>query len=159
MVRREAAEAGFTGEYDVLLVFPRPSPSSPQKNQALGLFYIGEAARQFYGFEVAYWDARHDKEEDFLAMAAKANIVGFSAITGFQLGEFVRMANVLKQRWPDKPVILGGAHATLTDPHTNLADPLVDYVVFGEGEFEAAGAAARHLCPPLPAVGGWYRVS
>src|SRR6266436_7302047 len=81
-IRREAAAAGFTGRDDVLLCFPRPSPSSPQKNQALGLFYVGEAARQFYGFRVFYWDARHDKEEDFLALAAQANIIGFSAITG-----------------------------------------------------------------------------
>lgn len=154
-VRREAALAGFTGECDVLLCFPRPSPSSPQKNQALGLFYIGEAARQFYGFQVAYWDARHDREEDFFARAEQANVVGFSAITGFQLGEFVRLATQLKKRWPDKPIILGGAHATLTDPHTNLADPLVDYVVFGEGELRLP-ALLRAIYNPdyLPLVDG-----
>src|SRR3989339_128919 len=91
-VRSEAINAGHNGEADILLCFPRPSPSSPQKNQALGLFYVGEAARQFYGFRVLYWDARHDEEADFMALASKANVVGFSAITGFQLGEFVRLA-------------------------------------------------------------------
>lgn len=154
-VRREAAQAGFAGEFDVLLSFPRPSPSSPQKNQALGLFYIGEAARQFYGFRVAYWDARHDKEEDFLALAARSNTLGFSAITGFQLGEFVLLASEVKKRWPDKPVILGGAHATLTDPETNLADPLVDYLVMGEGELRLP-ALLRAIYRPeyLPLVDG-----
>ena len=154
-VRREAAHAGFAGEFDVLLCFPRPSPSSPQKNQALGLFYIGEAARQFYGFRVAYWDARHDREEDFLALAAGSNTVGFSAITGFQLGEFVRLASQVKERWPEKPVILGGAHATLTDPATNLADPLVDYLVMGEGELRLP-ALLRAIYRPeyLPLVDG-----
>jgi B12 binding domain/Radical SAM superfamily len=154
-IRKEAALAGFTGEYDVLLCFPRPSPSSPQKNQALGLFYVGESARQFYGFRVAYWDARHDKEEQFLALAARSNVVGFSAITGFQLGEFVRLASQVKERWPDKPIILGGAHATLTDVHTNLADPLVDYVVFGEGELRLpALLRAIYIPENLPAVDG-----
>lgn len=154
-VRREAALAEFTGEYDALLCFPRPSPSSPQKNQALGLFYIGEAARQFYGFRIAYWDARHDKEEDFFELAAKANVIGFSAITGFQLGEFVRLATQVRERWPRKPIILGGAHATLTDPATNLADPLVDYVVFGEGELRFP-ALLRAIYKPeyLPLVDG-----
>jgi anaerobic magnesium-protoporphyrin IX monomethyl ester cyclase len=154
-VCREAAAAGFAGEFDVLLCFPRPSPSSPQKNQALGLLYVGEAARQFYGFRVAYWDARHDKEEDFLALAAKANTIGFSAITGFQLGEFVRLASQVKKRWPDKPIILGGAHATLTDPETNLADPLVDYLVMGEGELRLP-ALLRAIYRPeyLPLVDG-----
>ena len=155
VVRREAAEAGFAGEFDVLLCFPRPSPSSPQKNQALGLFYIGEAARQFYGFRVEYWDARHDKEEDFLALAAKSNTIGFSAITGYQLGEFVRLASQVKKQWPDRPVILGGAHATLTDPETNLADPLVDYLVMGEGELRLP-ALLRAIYRPeyLPLVDG-----
>ena len=132
-IRREAEMAGFQGLYDILLAFPRPSPSSPQRNQPLGLFYAGESARN-YGFQVAYWDARHDKEADFFALAAQSNVVGFSAITGYQLGEFVRLANQVKFQWPAKPIILGGAHATLTDAHTNLSDPLVDYVVFGEGE-------------------------
>ena len=154
-VAHEAAQAGFAGEYDVLLCFPRPSPSSPQKNQALGLFYIGEAARQFYGFRVAYWDARHNKEEDILALAARSNTIGFSAITGFQLGEFVRLASQVKERWPDKPIMLGGAHATLTDPETNLADPLVDYLVMGEGELRLP-ALLRAIYRPeyLPLVDG-----
>lgn len=154
-VRHEAGQAGFTGEYDVLLCFPRPSPSSPQKNQALGLFYVGEAARQFYGFRVAYWDARHDREADFPALAARSNTIGFSAITGFQLGEFVRLASQVKKRWPDKPIILGGAHATLTEPETNLADPLVDYLVMGEGELRLP-ALLRAIYRPeyLPLVDG-----
>ena len=132
-LQREAEQAGFKGAYDILLAFPRPSLSSPQKNQPLGLFYVGESARQ-YGFRVAYWDARHDREEDFFTLAAQSNAVGFSAITGYQLGEFVRLATQVKARSPATPIILGGAHATLTDPQTNLDDPLVDYVVFGEGE-------------------------
>jgi hypothetical protein len=154
-VRREAERAGFRGQEDVLLCFPRPSPSSPQRNQALGLLYIGEAARQFYGFRVAYWDARHDPESALMTAAARANVIGFSAITGFQLGEFVRLATQIKATWPDKPILLGGAHATLTDPHTNLADPLVDYVAFGEGELRLP-ALLRALYNPdaLPLVDG-----
>ncbi len=153
-IRHEAERANYNGQYDVLLVFPRPSSSSPQRNEPLGLFYIGESARK-YGFQVAYWDARHDQEADFLALAAQANVIGFSAITGYQLGEFVRLASQVKAKWPAKPIILGGAHATLTDPHTNLADPLVDYVVFGEGELRLP-ALLRAIYDPshLPLVDG-----
>src|SRR3989339_424988 len=76
-------------------------------------------------------------------------VVGFSAITGFQLGEFVRLAGKIKRRWPSKPIIIGGAHATLTDPHTNLADPLIDFVVFGEGELRLPALLRAIYVPEL----------
>ncbi|MDO8495022.1 MAG: radical SAM protein [bacterium] len=128
-----ARSAGFKGDTDILLAAPLPSPVSPQQNEALGLFYIGESARRF-GFRVEYWDARHEHEEVFWKKLASANTVGFTAITGYQLSEFVRLAELVKKRYPNMPVILGGAHATLTKPEVNLADPLVDFVVLGEGE-------------------------
>ncbi len=132
-IRKAARSSGFHGQTDILLASPNPTPSSPKKCEALGLFYVGESARK-YGFNVEYWDERHDPEKDFLKKAANANVIGFTAITGFQLSGFVRLAEKIKSLWPDKKIILGGAHATLTQPETNLADPLVDYLVFGEGE-------------------------
>jgi len=41
----------------------RPSDISPKKPEPLGLFYVGESARRF-GFEVEYWDERHDSQKD-----------------------------------------------------------------------------------------------
>jgi len=81
-----------------------------------------------------YWDARHDKEADFLALAAQSNVVGFFRHHWLSTGRICPAGEQVKFHWPAKPIILGGAHATLTDAHTNLSDPLVDYVVFGEGE-------------------------
>ena len=40
---------------DILLIFPRPSATSPQKNPAISIFYPGEAATAA-GFDVDYWD-------------------------------------------------------------------------------------------------------
>jgi radical SAM superfamily enzyme YgiQ (UPF0313 family) len=133
-VRRLAKSAGFNGETDILLIAPLPSPSSPQKNEALGLFYIGESSRRF-GFNVDYWDERHEtNENEFWKKVSRANMVGFTAITGFQLSRFVTIASRIKERFPSKPIILGGPHATLTKPEMNLSDPLIDFLVFGEGE-------------------------
>lgn len=132
-IRRAAKSKGYRNETDLLLVEPLPSPSSPQKNEALGLFYVGESSRRF-GFKVNYWDARHEDEEKLWKRVAESNIVGFTAITGYQLLQFVRLATEIKKQWPEKPIILGGAHATLTKPEVNLSDPLVDFIVVGEGE-------------------------
>jgi radical SAM superfamily enzyme YgiQ (UPF0313 family) len=134
-IRHERESSGLVGSTDILLAFPLPSPSSPQKNQPLGLFYVGESARS-YGFEVGYWDARHDSsEEEFLQRAASANFVGFSAITGWQLSETLRLVRKLRMKRPSIKIILGGAHATLTNPKVNLeGSSYFDYLVFGESE-------------------------
>gem|GEM_PF-2179277 len=133
-VRKSARMAGYKGGTDILLIAPLPSPSSPQKNEALGLFYVGESSRRF-GFNVEYWDERHENQEsEFWRRVSRANTVGFTAITGFQLSRFVTIATRIKERFPQKPIILGGPHATLTKPEMNLDDPLIDFLVFGEGE-------------------------
>lgn len=131
--RLVARSAGFKGDIDILLAAPLPSPASPQKNEALGLFYVGESARR-YGFSVEYWDARHDDEKEFWDKLSRSNTVGFTAITGYQLLRFIDLAEKIKKLAPKLPIILGGAHATLTRAEVNLKDPLVDFVVMGEGE-------------------------
>ena len=117
---------------DILMIFPRPSATSPQKNPAISIFFPGEAAAKS-GFEVDYYDERIDNFSDLKEKAAKAKIFGISSLSGFMLGRTIELLKWCKTIYPEKPVILGGVHATFL-PENCLENNLVDYVVLGEGE-------------------------
>lgn len=114
------------------MVYPLPSPVSPQKNCALSIIYPGRAAEDA-GFDVDFWDARLDDEGQLDDVVAKADVVAVSSLSGFQLGEAVRIARRCKQRFPDKPIVWGGVHVTFL-PLESLQEEFVDFVVLGEGE-------------------------
>lgn len=59
--------------------------------------------------------------------------VGISAMTT-QLPSAVKIANIIRENYPDLPIVWGGVHPTLF-PEETCADPLVDVVVIGEGEY------------------------
>ena len=117
---------------DILFAFPLPSKSSPQKTPALSIFYPGEAAAK-EGFTVDYWDERFDNMKDFEEKAKRANIIGLSSLSGFQLSRTIEILKWCKKNFPQKPTILGGVHATFL-PENSLREPFVDYVIIGEGE-------------------------
>lgn len=116
----------------VLMVYPLPSPVSPQKNCPLSIIYPGRAAEDA-GHLVEFWDARLDSEAYLWHMVAQADVIGLSSLSGFQLGEAMRIARECKKRYPSKPIIWGGVHVTF-QPVPSLREPFVDFVVIGEGE-------------------------
>lgn len=118
--------------FDILLAYPLPSMSSPQKNPALSIFYPGEATTK-QGFTVNYWDERFENIEGFKEKAKKANVIGLSSLSGFQLSRTIKILKWCKENFPQKPTILGGIHATFL-PENSLKEFFVDYVVMGEGE-------------------------
>lgn len=122
----------MAGSPEVLLIYPRPSPDSPQKNPALSIFYPGEAAAR-EGFEVSYWDERFDQTSDLPPLLDRVRLVAISSLSGFQLSRTVDIARDVRRRHPDLPIVLGGVHATFL-PEQSLREPFVDYVVMGEGE-------------------------
>jgi radical SAM superfamily enzyme YgiQ (UPF0313 family) len=117
---------------DILMIFPRPSATSPQQNSALSIFYPGEAVAE-KGFEVDYWDERVDDFTDLEAKAQNTKAFGVSSLSGYMLGRAIKILKWCKERYPGKPTILGGVHATFL-PENSLQEPYVDYVVLGEGE-------------------------
>lgn len=133
----------FYSEIDCLLVYPLPSPHSPQKNNALSIFYPGESCVRF-GFKIDYWDGRFDKEEELFEKLKKTNIVAFSSLSGFQLSETIRLAQKIKKINKDTKIILGGVHATFS-PETCLNENYIDYVVLGEGELRLPALLATIL--------------
>ncbi len=96
------------------------------------MIYPGRAAEEA-GHRVYYWDARLDREEEWSAAVKRVDVVALSSLSGFQLGEAMRLARTLKKRHPEKIVVWGGVHVTF-QPIQSLRENIVDYVVIGEGE-------------------------
>ncbi len=69
--------------------------------------------------------------QNILSKAEKADIIGITAMTA-QLKDALRICSELKKKF-SKPIVFGGIHATLF-PEQTCEDPLIDFVVCGEGE-------------------------
>ncbi len=61
-----------------------------------------------------------------------AIFIGISAMTA-QVSNALEISQFIKNRCPDLPIIWGGVHPSLFPAQTSK-DPLVDFVVYGEGE-------------------------
>jgi radical SAM superfamily enzyme YgiQ (UPF0313 family) len=70
-------------------------------------------------------------------------IVGLSATTP-EIQAVEDFAAVIKAALPETALVLGGPHPTL-DPEGVLAQPQVDYVIRGEGEFSFSELCREHL--------------
>jgi len=79
--------------------------------------------------EVVEKDARAILKEE---LAKNPLCVGISSMTGAQLANGLKFSEFIKEN-SNIPVIWGGSHPTIL-PRETLEDPLVDIVVYGEGE-------------------------
>jgi len=61
------------------------------------------------------------------------DVIGVSVISSFYAAEILRFIGKLKNRFPNVPIIIGGAHATF-EWESCMATGRVDYIVLGEGE-------------------------
>jgi anaerobic magnesium-protoporphyrin IX monomethyl ester cyclase len=119
----------------VLLIYPIPSISSPQKSPPLSILHVGEALKQAKTlgksdeeYEVRYFDERYDPIPDM----DWPDVVGVSSMTGYQLKGAMHWLKEGKKR--GKRTILGGIHVTM-QPEQCLEEPYIDSVVLGEGEW------------------------
>ena len=114
------------------MIYPLPSPTSPQKNCALSIIYPGRAAEDA-GYDVEFWDARLDEESILWKQVKQTEAIAISSLSGFQLGESIRIAKKCRQACPQKPIIWGGVHPTFM-PLQLLREDYCDFVCIGEGE-------------------------
>ena len=81
----------------------------------------------YYHFGMG-WDEISTRVED-----AQTDVFGISSAFTPYHGEALEVARIIKQGDIRRIVVMGGAHVSC-DPHGVLENPLVDYVVLGEGE-------------------------
>jgi anaerobic magnesium-protoporphyrin IX monomethyl ester cyclase len=114
---------------NVLLIFPTPSVSSPQKGPPLSILHIGEALRQADNkYAIRYHDQRYDGDTPDLDWA---DVVGVTSMVGGQLGRAIQFLKNAKAY--GKRTIIGGVFATM-QAELCLAEDYIDCVVSGPGE-------------------------
>ena len=65
-------------------------------------------------------------------ISENALCIGISAITGYQIKDGLRIAKLVKEKFPGIPVIWGGWHPSIL-PLQTIKNPYVDIVVRGQG--------------------------
>lgn len=119
----------------VLLIYPDPSTTSPQKSPPLSILHVGEALKQAKSrgksdenYEVRYFDERYESNPDL----DWPDVVGVSSMTGYQLKGAIHWLKEAKSH--NKRTILGGIHVTM-QPEQCLNEDFVDCIVTSEGEW------------------------
>lgn len=120
---------------NVLLIYPVPSISSPQKSPPLSILHVGRALSEAKArgksdedYQVRYFDERWDDLPDL----TWPDVVGVSSMTGYQLQGAIKWLKAAKAH--GKRTILGGIHVTM-QPEQCLSEDYVDSIVLSEGEW------------------------
>ena len=103
----------------------------------LGLVHVGTALKQA-GHEVTVVDVALDREyETIIRTQVRDDVlwVGVGCLTT-DVKSTLQICSLVKELSPTTPVVWGGTHATLF-PEQVASHPLVDFAVFGEGEYPA----------------------
>ena len=116
------------------IVFFFPAFSSQEATAPLGILAVATPLIRA-GYQIRLIDSTitpnfHQRALDELEDAL---CIAISLVTGPMIRETVQIARAVKERYPEKPVILGGWHPSLL-PDQTLAAEYVDIVVKGQGE-------------------------
>lgn len=118
------------------VLFIRPDSPLVVTPVPLGLGYLSHALRSRRGDQTRILDARRWRlsAEAVLLETERfsPDLIGVTALT-FESPEALDLISRLKEKWPERPVILGGPHATGYGPSL-LEGCRADYLVLGEGE-------------------------
>jgi anaerobic magnesium-protoporphyrin IX monomethyl ester cyclase len=117
----------------ILLTYPAPQQTSPNKHPALSIFYVG-AYLEKLGYDVEYWDARHDRYERLIHLIERASVVGVSSLSGYQLKGAIDILRLAHNK--GRLTVFGGTHPSLLPAES--MEPYVDFVVRFEGELTMA---------------------
>jgi radical SAM superfamily enzyme YgiQ (UPF0313 family) len=123
---------------DIVLFNPAPrSGIQVQRRIELPLNLLCPAApldRQGYRIKIIDEFANPNWRRELLeTLAQKPICFGVTSMTGPQILHAVEGCRLVKERYPDVPIIWGGIHASLL-PEQTLQDPYPDIIVVGEGE-------------------------
>ena len=76
-----------------------------------------------------------DSEAKLIAELKDSLCLGVTAFTGYSLHRSLKAAEICRKHYPEKPIIMGGPHATAL-PEQCKKSNLIDDVVVGYGEYE-----------------------
>ncbi len=87
----------------------------------------------------------------------KPDVIGFS-VTSFSFHYALKIASLIRNLYPDVPLVYGGVHPTLL-PEETIQNPLVDAICIGEGEdsFKEYLDKLQNNQEPRGVKGIWYK--
>lgn len=120
----------------VILFFPQPVPYSRSwKGVPLALLAISRFLdKEGYEIKIITRYLFDNPEEEILKEAEDCICVGFSAMTGFQISDGLKIAKLVKKKYPKVPLVWGGWHPSIL-PLETIKNKNVDIVVKGQGDF------------------------
>lgn len=121
----------------IVLYNPCPDPANKASNAPLALMSISAIIyhKGTHNIKLVDW-SYGDGEKLILDECKKTGEViclGITAITGYQIKDGLKIAKVVKEKYPDIPIVWGGWHPSLF-PEQTCQSPFVDIVVAGQGE-------------------------
>ncbi len=141
---------------DVLLTYPTDGLRLFQSMIPTGLISIGTILRNA-GYSVKIIDFNHysdDFRRDLRRMSPK--VVGIGGTTPSRMGSFLT-SRIVKNIFPQVPVVYGGVHASFTASNTLQNIKTIDYIIKGEGEFsflKLCDILTGKLNEPISSVSG-----
>jgi anaerobic magnesium-protoporphyrin IX monomethyl ester cyclase len=147
------------------IVLFNPAPRSGWQAQRrielpLGLLCVATGlVRQGYNIRIIDGFASSDWKRDLLdAIKEKPLCFGVTSMTGPQILHALQGCKLVRELYPDVPIVWGGIHPTLL-PRQTLENPLVDVIVSEEGEttFEELVKALEKGAPLGDVQGIWFK--
>ncbi|MHA1753302.1 MAG: B12-binding domain-containing radical SAM protein [Candidatus Helarchaeota archaeon] len=103
----------------------------------LGLAYIATVLEKAGHKPVVLDAAVHQMDQktfDYVIRKTHPDVVAIAAFTP-TFNYAVSHAQIVKDNFPDVPVIIGGHHVTFLPEHSLKTSPAIDYVIRGEGDY------------------------
>jgi anaerobic magnesium-protoporphyrin IX monomethyl ester cyclase len=141
---------------DILLTYPSDGLRLFQSMIPTGLISIGTVLINA-GYTVKIIDFNHYRD-DFRRDLRRMNpkVVGIGGTTPSRMGSFLT-SRIVKNIFPQIPVVYGGVHASFTAANTLKNIETIDYIIKGEGEFsfqKLCDILTGKLHAPISSVSG-----
>lgn len=116
----------------VVLYYPKQQQSRlrvPLSLVAISTFL----ARENFNIVIIDGGLYAEPAKEVMREIENALCLGISSLTGSPIKDGLKIAKLVKERYPGLPIVWGGWHPTI-EPETTIQSPYVDIVVRGQGE-------------------------
>lgn len=119
----------------IVLFMPTPvSYARSWRGAPLSLLAISRIlAQEGYEIKIISRFLSDNPEEEVLKEAKDSICLGITAMIGFQIRDGLKIARLVKKKYPKLPIVWGGWHPSIL-PEETVANKYVDIVVKGQGE-------------------------